>query len=85
MLRLSLLHALLLTATLSASGADAFARGRSADAVRATSGYGVPQWVMRECRPANGAEIMARFAGNGYYFYRDTGDYCYFDRRPGIL
>ena len=52
---------------------------------RPTSGEGVPTWVVQECRPATGAEIMGRFAGAGYWFYRSTGDFCYFDRRPGVL
>ena len=52
---------------------------------RPTSGEGVPPWVVRDCRPATGAEIMGRFAGAGYWFYRTTGDFCYFDRRPNVL
>ena len=52
---------------------------------RPPSGEGVPAWVIRDCRPATGAEIMGRFAGAGYWFYRTTGDFCYFDRRPNVL
>jgi hypothetical protein len=49
------------------------------------SGDGVPAWVVRDCRPATGVEILSRFAGPGYWFYRETGDFCYFDRRPGVM
>jgi hypothetical protein len=77
--------ALLLAAAVAAPCANAFAGARAAAAAQPNSGYGAPDWVLRECRPATGAEILGRFAGNGYYFYRDTGDFCYFDRRAGVL
>jgi hypothetical protein len=70
---------------LAASGASAGAAARSAKAARPTTGYGVPAWVAKECRPANGGELLGRFAGPGDYFYRDSGDFCYFDRRPGVF
>jgi hypothetical protein len=85
-LRSDLLRRIAIAAVaLAASCASAQAGAKSAKAARPTSGYGVPTWVEQECRPATGAEIMARFAGAGYYFYRGTGDFCWFDRRPGVL
>lgn len=76
----ALLAPLLLSACMSTQTS-----GRRPVAGRPTSGYGVPDWVSRECRPATGPEIIARMAGPGDYFYRDSGDFCYFDRRPGVL
>ena len=52
---------------------------------RKTSGKGVPAWVLKECRPWTGAEILARIAGPGEWFYRESGDFCYLDTRPGVM
>ena len=52
---------------------------------RQTSGRGVPAWVLKECRPWTGAEILARIAGPGEWFYRESGDFCYLDTRPGVM
>jgi hypothetical protein len=78
-------YAMLLAIALSTTQASAFAGDSAAKARRATSGEGVPAWVVQECRPATGAEIMGRFAGAGYWFYRATGDFCYSDLRPNVL
>ncbi len=43
---------------------------------------GVPVCVVKYCRPASGIEIIGWFAGPGDWFYRTTGDFCYFDPRP---
>jgi hypothetical protein len=43
---------------------------------------GGPACVVKYCRPASGIEIWGRFAGPGDWFYRTTGDFCYFDPRP---
>lgn len=75
----ALFAAALTAATMATAGENAMNFGRP------TSGEGVPPWVVRDCRPATGAEIMGRFAGAGYWFYRATGDFCYFDRRPNVL
>jgi hypothetical protein len=74
----------LLAIALVGCSANAYA-GKAGWTGRPMSGEGVPAWVVQECRPANGAEILGRFAGAGYWFYRSTGDFCYFDRRPGVL
>jgi hypothetical protein len=77
---------MLLAIGLTAAPASAFAGDSPLKLGRASSsGEGAPAWVVQECRPATGAEIMGRFAGPGYWFYRATGDFCYFDRRPGVL
>lgn len=76
---------MLLAFALFATRWEAFARDKVLDAGRPTSGEGVPAWVVRDCRPATGAEILGRFAGAGYWFYRVTGDFCYFDRRANVL
>jgi hypothetical protein len=78
-------YATLLVMALSMTHVSAYAGDNAWKGGRPTSGEGAPAWVMQECRPATGAEIMARFAGPGYWFYRTTGDFCYFDRRPGVL
>jgi hypothetical protein len=83
--RVALAAAALLTPLLLSACMSAPTGGRRPVAGRPTSGYGVPDWVLRECRPASGAEIIARMAGPGDYFYRDSNDFCYFDRRPGVL
>lgn len=78
--------AILFAAALTAPSITAAAAGDNAMTFgRPPSGEGVPAWVVRDCRPATGAEIMGRFAGAGYWFYRTTGDFCYFDRRPNVL
>jgi hypothetical protein len=76
---------MLLAISLTAAPASAYASDNPLRVGRPTSGDGAPAWVVQECRPATGAEIMGRFAGAGYWFYRATGDFCYFDRRPGVL
>jgi hypothetical protein len=76
---------MLLAIALSMTHASAYAGDNAVKARRPTSGEGAPAWVVQECRPATGAEIMGRFAGPGYWFYRVTGDFCYFDRRPNVL
>ncbi len=42
----------------------------------------VPANVLRNCRPANGAEIRGGFAGSGDWVNAATGDICYSDHRP---
>jgi hypothetical protein len=78
-------YAMLLAIALSTTQASAVGGDSAGKARRATSGEGVPAWVVQECRPATGAEIMGRFAGAGYWFYRATGDFCYSDLRPNVL
>lgn len=77
--------ATLLAFALSMTNANAQARDNAKEARRPTSGEGVPAWVIRECRPATGAEMLARIAGPGQWFYRGSDDYCYFDTRPGVM
>lgn len=74
-------YATLLAIALSATSANAYAGGDAMKVARPTSGAGVPAWVVRECRPATGAEMLAKIAGPGEWFYRGTGDYCYLDTR----
>ncbi len=78
-------YAMLLAIALSTTHTSAYAGDNAAKPRRATSGEGVPAWVVQECRPATGAEIMGRFAGAGYWFYRATGDFCYSDLRPNVM
>lgn len=74
--------ATLLAVALSTAMAQAGDRNRP---TRQTSGRGVPAWVLKECRPWTGAEILARIAGPGEWFYRESGDFCYLDTRPGVM
>jgi hypothetical protein len=67
------------------STANAHADDNAGKTRRATSGKGVPAWVLRECRPWTGAEILARIAGPGEWFYRESGNFCYLDTRPGVM
>jgi hypothetical protein len=76
-------YAMLLVIALSMANAHASDNAR--ETRRPTSGKGVPAWVVRECRPWTGAEILARIAGPGEWFYRGTGDFCYLDTRPGVM
>jgi hypothetical protein len=70
---------------ISLSTEHAYAGDHASETQRKTSGKGVPAWVVRECRPWTGAEILARIAGPGEWFYRETGDFCYLDTRPGVM
>ena len=74
-------YARLLALALCATNSNAYAGGDAMKVARPTSGAGVPEWVVRECRPATGAEMLAKIAGPGEWFYRGTGDYCYLDTR----
>ena len=78
-------YATLLAIALSATNTNAYAGDHAMKAQRPTSGWGVPAWVVRECRPATGAEILAKRAGAGEWFYRVTYDFCYLDTRPGVM
>jgi hypothetical protein len=78
-------YALVLTVALGATHAWACMDGPCKAAWNVSSrakDAGVPAWVVEYCRPANGAEILGRFAGAGYWLYPATGDFCYFDPRP---
>lgn len=77
--------ATLLAIALCTTNANAYVRDNAKATRRTTSGEGVPAWVVRECRPWTGAEILARIAGPGEWFYRGTGDFCYLDTRPGVM
>jgi hypothetical protein len=77
--------ALSVTLALAMTIGAARANGHVTKAERPTSGGAPPAWVIRDCRPATGVEILSRFAGPGFWFYRETGDFCYFDRRPGVM
>jgi hypothetical protein len=78
-------YAALLAVTLWTTNANAFVRDDAEGSGRRTSGPGVPAWVVRECRPWTGAEILARSAGPGEWFYRGSGDFCWLDTRPGVM
>jgi hypothetical protein len=60
---------------------NAYAGGDALKVARPTFGAGVPEWVVRACRPETGAEMLAKIAGPGEWFYRGSGDYCYLDTR----
>ncbi len=77
-------YAIALAVALSAAGANAYAGDYAMQGGRPTSGYGVPGWVLRDCHPATGAQMLARMAGPGQWFYRGSDDLCYQDLRPGV-
>jgi hypothetical protein len=78
-------YATLLAIALFTTNANAYVCDNATKARRARYGEGVPAWVVRECRPATGGEILARRAGPGEWFYRVTDDFCYLDTRPGVM
>jgi hypothetical protein len=43
---------------------------------------GAPHDMQRNCRPANGGEILLGFAGSGDWVNPETGNVCFTDPRP---